>query len=187
MTDIPDSDSQEMTEEKKEALRNLAPKEERITEAGHLPTWVKTALTKWKLGYHDTLKEAAEIHNRAAATLYNWKSTPAAKGWLESVGEIADDPVKFSENLLRGQFAGFTIDFMEMYQAAYEAEDYAELRKFWESIADRLPDSTLKSSGDAEGNTGTAIQINISGTPEEISGESEFETIEADWDEVDDG
>lgn len=184
MTEIPDSDSQEFTEDKEEALRKVKPKAERIKEPGQLPGWVKTALTKYALGYFDTLKAAAEDHGKAARTLYDWKSTPGAEQWMESVNEVVDDPVKFSENLLRGQLGGFTVDFMEMFQAAYEAGDYAEVRKFWESIADRLPQSTLKSG--AGGDVGQANQIVINLPHAGAEDPVEVEPVEAEVIEPDD-
>lgn len=172
-----------MTEDKKRYLRNLEPKEVRYKHPSQLPNWVKTAVTKYELGYYKTLAEAAEDHNRAETTLQNWRATPAVRKWIEQVNERVDDPSKFAEMMLRGSLMEFSMDFVEMWEAAYDANDYAEIRKMFETVVDRVPGTGLAKKADAVGNETAAIQINIQGA--DVMGDSEFEAVEAEWEEVD--
>lgn len=183
---IPDSDSQKLTDEKEEWLRNLPEKSDRYIEPNQLPAWSKRALAMFALGRYDSMKEAAKANDRAPRTLYNYKNTPAGEAYLKQCRETVDDPEAMMKNLLRGELHGFTLDFMQMMQRAKEAGDYAEFRKFWESIMDRVPGGLAK-QGDIDVEQAT-ITVSFD-SPEQLKpaeGETEYEVVEADYEIEDD-
>lgn len=186
-TDYPDTpeSSEEMSDELKQYLRDLPPKEERYIEPAQLPHWVKTSITRYELGHIETLQDVADEYDKALTTVQNWRATPAARKWIESVAEVRDDPAKFAETVLYGDLGKFTLDFMEAWESAKAANDYAELRKMFETVMDRVPGG-LSKKGDM--NVGEAtIQISFS-SPEELEparGKSEHEVVDADYEVVD--
>lgn len=184
--DAPDSESQELTESKEKWLRDLPSKKERYKEPSQLPAWVKLCIAKKKLGYHETWKEAAAKVDKAASTLYNYRSTPAGEQYEDRLEGALDDPAQMAKNLLRGKLGNFTVDFITMWEQAVDANDYSEIRKMWSEVMDRVPGG-LSKKGDM--NVGEAtIQISFS-SPEELEPveiDSDHETIEADYEVVED-
>lgn len=178
---MPDSESDEWTEEKLEWLEELPPLQERILEVEQLPAWCKTAMVRYELGFYETLEEAAEDFDRTLGTFANWRATPAGRKWKEILRDLRDDPAHLAEAQLASSLHEMTADFLTAFKGAVAAGDHSEVRKYWETINDRLPDglSETVTGGD---DMGSMIQINISGG--EVEGDSEFEVIEAEWDEL---
>lgn len=182
----PDSESDKMTPAKRHWLDDLPPLNERMAKPSDLPKWAKLGLTMYGVGMCETMKEAAEEVGKSAGTFYNYKNTPGGEAWLKTVQDISEDPVRLSEMVLKSNLHHFTIDFMAMWEAAKDANDYAEIRKFWESINDRIPGG-LQKKGDIDVGQAT-ITVNF-GSPEDLEPEiveTEYEEIEADVELLDD-
>lgn len=181
----PDSEKQEITEEKRSWLDDLPPKRERVLEVEQLPSWVKTAVVRYELGFYDTLEEAANDFDRAQGTFSNWLATPGGRKWRETLRDIRDDPASMAEVQLAASLHEFTADFVAAFKSAVQAGDHKEVRKYWETINDRLPEG-LSQSGDFD-DAAQQIVINLPGAadPEPVEVEPvEVEEIEpADEDE----
>lgn len=183
----PDSESQEMTSEKMEWLENLPPKDVRYDEPEKLPRWAKLAIAKYHLGMHDTWKEAAEAAGKSPGSLYNYRDTPGGEAYDARFQDILDDPMTVAENLLRGEAASFTLDFISMFEAAKDANDYTEVRKMWSELMDRLPGGMKKKSDVDVGQA--SITFNF-GSPDDLKPlevEAEYEELDGpDYETVED-
>lgn len=182
----PDSESDELTEEKKEWLNRLPSTKDRYKEPADLPQWSKLAIAKKMLGRYDTWKEAAEDHDRAPSTFSKYRNSPAGKKYRKQFAETVDDPAKLAENILRGELHNFTVDFMTMWQTAVDSNDYHEIRRMWETVMDRVPGGMSKQGDAGVGNASITINFGSPQDLEPIEVESEFDEIEADYEVVED-
>lgn len=166
-------------------LREFDSRTERNQHPSQLPNWAKRAIARYEFGDYENLAEAAEDHERARSTLESLRATPAGRKWIKGINEVLDDPARFAEVQLRSELHRFTMDFIEMWEAAKSANDYAEIRRMFETVMDRVPGGLAKKSDPGSGGSAT-IQIHVN-SPEELEPvEVESEAVEADYEVLDD-
>lgn len=97
------------------------------TEARDIPRWVKLAIAKHEL-LGCTWVETIENTKHSPSTLSGYKKAPAFKDWQEQLQEIADDPMKIAQLILRSSVAESAMDYLGVIEAAKELNDYKEVR-----------------------------------------------------------
>ena len=97
------------------------------TEPKDLPRWVKLCVAKYEL-LGMSWKETMEKVNKSPATLSNYKKAPAFKAWQAQLAEIADDPTRLAQLILRSSIAESAMDYLGVIEAAKDLGDYKEVR-----------------------------------------------------------
>ena len=149
------------------------------TEARDIPRWVKLAVAKHEL-LGCTWVETIENTKHHPSTLSNYKKAPAFKEWRAQLRDIADDPMKIAQLILRSSVAESAMDYLGVIEAAKELGDYKEVRLATKDLL-----KTYELLKDERSNKGAAgpiiLQVNLGNMSVDVP------EVEAEWEILDDG
>jgi hypothetical protein len=151
----------ESSQEKRLAALHKVPKPHAKVETSELPKWAKLALARCIL-YDETHEEAAKYHGKAKNTLDQYACSPAGKKWRAHLEEIADDPVRIAEAMIRASATGVVFDVFWALETAKQARDFAEVGVITRDLMNRIPELRAQSQP-SNANTPTQIVINLGG------------------------
>ncbi|KKL28743.1 hypothetical protein LCGC14_2372090 [marine sediment metagenome] len=146
------------------------------TEARDLPRWVKLAVAKHEL-LGVTWKETIENTKHSPSTLSGYKKAPAFKDWQIQLQEIADDPMKIAQLILRSSVAESAMDYLGVIEAAKELGDYKEVRLATKDLLKTY--ELLKDERSNKGASGPiVVQVNLGNMSVEVPEvEAEYEVL----------
>lgn len=108
-------------------------------ETHELPKWAKIALARTIL-YDETYEEAARAHGKSKSSLSHYACSPAGRKWTAALEQIADDPVRIAEVMIRSSADGVVFDVFWAMEAAKAASDYKEVGIIARNLLDRVPE-----------------------------------------------
>ncbi len=146
------------------------------TEARDLPRWVKLATAKHEL-LGITWMETVEGTKHSPSTLSNYKKAPAFKEWQKQLQEIADDPMKIAQLILRSSVAESAMDYLGVIEAAKELGDYKEVRLATKDLLKTY--ELLKDERSNKGASGPiVVQVNLGNMTVDVPEvEAEYEIL----------
>ena len=147
------------------------------TEAKDLPRWVKLAVAKHEL-LGMTWKETMDRVKQSPSTLSSYKKAPAFKLWQAELREIADDPMRIAQLILRSSVAESAMDYLGVIEAAKDLGDYKEVRLATKDLLKTY--ELLKDERSNKGASGPiVVQVNLGNMSVDVPEvEAEYEILD---------
>lgn len=158
-------------------------------EPNDLPRWARLALAR-HVTLGESLKDAAKQFGRSERTLQNSAYSPAGRKWMAMVEAAAEDPLRMATALLQASTMQVTMEYLQAFQQAIDAQDYREVGVMARDVLDRMG-MTKKDKGSGGAAKPTIVinlgsGVNLDAPMVESSYEATVE--EADWSlETDEG
>lgn len=162
-----------MTPEKRDQLKKINEERKKVEEVSALPVWAKMALARRALAGF-SLRQAAKQSGKSHENLRKYAQSPAAKEWEATLRDLAEDPMRVADLMLKEAAAEVTADRFLIFEAAKDLGDWKLADTIAKDLQDRMGIVAKRSSEDQK----IELRISLGGVPLDVpSIEAEYEIV----------